>query len=739
MLAARLFHYKKKTSHHNVNRLLYQFGAPLHVSAKEIQNFKSIKNQQHFMDSLFTKFQLNSLEDWSNISKKKIIENGGQMLIKKYYSRDMVKLFTSLYPNYPWKLSSTSNLSKFEYFQSIENQREFMNKLYKKFGLKSLDEWLKISIEKIRNKRGEFLLSYYANNIEKLLISIYPNHQWKFDLKNDFFQSIENQILFLNSLQEKLKLNSLNDWLFISTEIIQKNGGEKLISFYSYDKEKLLSTIYPDHFWIFQIVRKSFNSQMKYSIENQRNFMDYLFFKLQFTSMNQFITLSKKKFIENGGYNLLVFYSNNMKKLLLNIYPNYQWNFELIRLKNLNNHSIIMEKFFKKLKLNYLDEFLTISKLMWKKNGAFSLLSFYSFNLIKLLTTIYPNFPFNFEIIKITRKKYFQSIKNQQKYMENLFIKLKLNSFDDWIKIKKTTFIFYKGKYLLEFYSYDKEKLLSNIFPNYPWKFLLNFTKISFHNLNFQRNFMDNLGNKLNLQSLNDWLKIKRISIIKNGGKYLLVNCYLNDIKKLLSTIYYDHNWNFNDLKYKSNGNYFNNFQFHSDKINNLKKKFNIEKKNDWFRISNEINLIKSLKLIYPNEKWKKNHFQNRSKKTNQRLLFIQLQNIFKYYYLLEDYKHPHMNQNNPLEFDIFIPSFNLAFEYQGEHHYNDIQISMFDRYQVRDKEKKNLSLRNHFHLVLIPYWWNPSSSPPSSSSYSPSSSSLFSTILRERYFFFTK
>ena len=55
------------------------------------------------MDSLYAKFELKSLEDWVNISKNKIIESGGQMLIKKYYSRDMFKLFTSLYPNYPWQ------------------------------------------------------------------------------------------------------------------------------------------------------------------------------------------------------------------------------------------------------------------------------------------------------------------------------------------------------------------------------------------------------------------------------------------------------------------------------------------------------------------------------------------------------------------------------------------------------------------------------------------------------------
>jgi hypothetical protein len=60
------------------------------------------------------------------------------------------------------------------------------------------------------------------------------------------------------------------------------------------------------------------------------------------------------------------------------------------------------------------------------------------------------------------------------------------------------------------------------------------------------------------------------------------------------------------------------------------------------------------------------------------------------------------------IEFDVFIPSLSIAFEYQGQHHYSaDFIIgSPEERGLGRDKEKKALSSEYGITLVTIPYWW---------------------------------
>eukprot|EP01125_Pyxidicula_operculata_P009166 TRINITY_DN3035_c0_g1_i1.p1 TRINITY_DN3035_c0_g1~~TRINITY_DN3035_c0_g1_i1.p1 ORF type:complete len:107 (-),score=22.63 TRINITY_DN3035_c0_g1_i1:27-347(-) len=66
------------------------------------------------------------------------------------------------------------------------------------------------------------------------------------------------------------------------------------------------------------------------------------------------------------------------------------------------------------------------------------------------------------------------------------------------------------------------------------------------------------------------------------------------------------------------------------------------------------------------------------------------------------------MLEKNGIEFDVWIPSLNLAFEYQGEQHYFPITAfsANTDAYNLRDKEKDLLCLNNGITLVQIPYWW---------------------------------
>ena len=58
---------------------------------------------------------------------------------------------------------------------------------------------------------------------------------------------------------------------------------------------------------------------------------------------------------------------------------------------------------------------------------------------------------------------------------------------------------------------------------------------------------------------------------------------------------------------------------------------------------------------------------------------------------------------------DIFLPNEQLAFEYQGEHHYHDLYSmgSLWRQQRQRDKEKKEICKQNGITLIEIPYWWD--------------------------------
>ena len=77
---------------------------------------------------------------------------------------------------------------------------------------------------------------------------------------------------------------------------------------------------------------------------------------------------------------------------------------------------------------------------------------------------------------------------------------------------------------------------------------------------------------------------------------------------------------------------------------------------------------------------------------------------------IFQNYKHPnmfHKLSNMNVELDIFIFDMNLAFEYQGEHHFQPIYFGNFNRQLERDEEKKLLCKENSITLICIPYSWS--------------------------------
>lgn len=61
------------------------------------------------------------------------------------------------------------------------------------------------------------------------------------------------------------------------------------------------------------------------------------------------------------------------------------------------------------------------------------------------------------------------------------------------------------------------------------------------------------------------------------------------------------------------------------------------------------------------------------------------------------------------MEVDIFVPAYNLAFEYQGRHHYEELKIfgTKLAQRKKRDQEKREALTAGKITLIEIPYTWN--------------------------------
>lgn len=149
----------------------------------------------------------------------------------------------------------------------------------------------------------------------------------------------------------------------------------------------------------------------------------------------------------------------------------------------------------------------------------------------------------------------------------------------------------------------------------------------------------------------------------------------------------------------------------------------------DWYRVSlNQIkhlgggrvidkfgSLCNALQYIYPEYSWDLSKFSFKGKKSTQRWLYFKLKELLPNVDIIEDFNHPDLAWEKikyPIQLDIWVPEYNLALEYQGEHHYYDLHTaygtgSTSKMFFERDQEKKNMCLDKGITLVCIPYWWN--------------------------------
>ena len=608
------------------------------------------------------------------------------------------------------KIFKTEKKKENKYWCNSQNQIEFMNNLFYSSKLNNLDDFLKIKVNGLLKQRGRGLLAHYHNNYYELLTSLYPNYPFDFQTKKQkgYWKSLDNQRLFMTSLFHTLKLTKLDDWKTVSLVTIRQHGGRGILAQHNDNLFDLLLYIYPSHPWLFK--RKKSNGFWT-QFDHSRDFLISLYEKFRFQSLDEFTKVNKKCIVENGGKYLLSIYNNDLSRLLSSNFPNYPWppSFDLSLFYNNNDDddSNIMNN----------------SNLKVQNNNR----------KLKMKISI-PNFK------KLNKdKKWWHKIENQGEYMDHLYHYLKLQSLDDW-KLQDISIIQnYNGKILSKQYQNRIRYLLRSIYPNFPWNFKERKSIKYWRSTLNQRNFMNELFDKLKLKSIGDFKSITRKEIKQNGGKSILQ--FYRNLYSLFSTLYPSSfcysNWNSHPSFYSddinnindnendiNNNNLFNNLDYSRDFWNDIKpktkkekflkliNKYQIRKKEDWYRFGAipPKKLISQLKTHFPNEKWSIYQFTKKSKKSKQRNLFLILSSIFPHFLMLENYRHPFLASSitkSILELDLYFPSLQLAIEYQGEQHFDDFPstFSPLILYQMNDLEKKKLCDKLQLHLVVIPYW----------------------------------
>ena len=277
---------------------------------KKPSNFwKNEDNIHNFLSELKAELLSNSV-DLNSVSGKQIASFGGGTLLKKYTMEEIRNFFaTEVLPN---KTSLQNDIAYSGYWDSEENIKNFMEKLRNEFNLNSIEDWNLITSKNIISLGGRTLLDKYSMYEIKCFgcpDGIHTFSQPKKRISNPkpagFWKNNDNVQNYLTELKEKLKLNSIDDWVQLTKKDIESNGGSTLLKKYTLKEIKIIG--FPEGKSVFleqkSIIQKPTGYWDNYN--NIQNFIDKLKINFDIKSKEDWKRVSKTQIRSLGGLGLI--------------------------------------------------------------------------------------------------------------------------------------------------------------------------------------------------------------------------------------------------------------------------------------------------------------------------------------------------------------------------------------------------------------------------------------------------
>ena len=666
------------------------------------------ENIDNFLSKIKQKYNLNTPEEWNSITQKHIKSNGGSRLLAKY------SMFEIKCMGCPEGKSIFNNPKQpTGYWDNQENIDNFLSTIKEKYNLNTPEDWNSIKIKQIQSNGGWGLLLKYS--IFEIKCMACPEGKPMFNNPSqpaDYWDNQENIDNFLSKIKEKYNLNTPEAWNSITQKQIQSNGGWGLLSKYSIFEIKCMGC--PEGKSRFNIPQSSGNWENQ---ENIDNFLSKIKQKYNLRTPEDWNSITQKHIKSNGGRGLLSKYSifeikcmacpegkstfNNPKQ------PAEYWD-------NQENIDNFLSKIKQNYNLNTPEDWNSITQKHIQSNGGWGLLKKYSIFEIKCMGCPEGKSTFN------NPAGYWENQENIDNFLSTFKQKYNLNTPEEWNSITQKHIKSNGGNRLLSKYSMFEIKCMGC--PE--GKSTFNNPSQSSGYWDDQENidnFLSSIKEKYNLNTPEDWNSITKKHIISNGGLKLLSKHSMFEIKCMACP---EGKSTFTNPQ-QSPG-YWENQENIDNFFSKIKEKYNLQTPEDWKRfskyqikreggsglLSNKI--YSKIKIKFENEEFisiSKLLAGSVQKRSSQRWLFLQIKKLYPHEEIIEDYFHSTISRVSGLnvQFDIFMIERNIAIEYHGQQHYEDIPVGFcsVETYQYRDLEKEKLCSEHGIQLIVIPYWWD--------------------------------
>jgi hypothetical protein len=362
--------------------------------------WKSVENQKWYIDWLFNQLGYQTEKDWYKVTQQDFNDNKGHGLLN-YYNNSPYQTLKSLYPEkewLPWKFGMTYH----NFWESIENQKWYMEWLFKQLGYQTEEDWYKVTTKDFSDNNGDGLLNYYDRSPYQNLKFLYPEKEWlpwKFGMTYlGFWESIENQKWYMEWLFKQLGYQNEDDWYKITAQDFFDNQGNTLLNYYNHSPYQTIKSLYPEKEWLPWKFGRSYLNFWN-SVDNQKWYMKWLFKHLEYQNEEDWYKISAKDFFDNQGGGLLVtYYNNSPYQTLKFLFPETEWlpwkfgSAYKSFWDSVENQKQYMEWLFKHLCYQTEEDWYKVTNNTFFKNKGCRLLKYYG-KYTNIFLTLYPEYP----------------------------------------------------------------------------------------------------------------------------------------------------------------------------------------------------------------------------------------------------------------------------------------------------------------------------------------------------------
>jgi hypothetical protein len=325
---------------------------------------------------------------------------------------------------------------------------------------------------------------------------------------------------------------------------------------------------------------------------------------------------------------------------------------------------------------------------------------------------------------------------NRRQYFEWLKTKLNIRQESDWYKLKKEDIYANGGSGIFNHESSHITALV-NCYPEIEWQ-IWRFETVPMNyweSYDNKRYYMDWVAEQCNISHIEGWYHLNSSILSSYGGRGLLSTYYDDSISRCLIDIYKDTEWQLFKFQsiprnhWKSRDNQWKFMTWMQDK-------FEISSEVQWHNVTKDLiewnhgssfldhfggSMVEMLRTHYPTKSWKIENWTLNSKSRLQYLLKDCLVSIvgnnnieIEYecglpFMVFQKNNNDNYNKLSTMRFDIWIPRYNIAMEYQGIQHfiYNHFIHSDYGLYhqENRDRQKVQSCIEWNIDLIHVPFW----------------------------------